>query len=136
MSTIALEGTGSSIQFGSSAFSSDLISLTLPEITREAIDTTHLGTTAAKTAKPAKLRNVGEIGCEFDHNPAAIDLSSRDPEQITINYPLLSGQATPTKLVFNGFVTSQGGEEMKVDQRMVTKVTIKVNGDITVVPAT
>jgi hypothetical protein len=28
-------------------------------------------------------------------------------------------------------VSSQGGEEMKVDQRMMTKVTIVVNGDIT-----
>lgn len=136
MSTIALEGTGASIQFGSSAFSSDLISLTLPEITREAIDTTHLGTVSAKSSKPAKLRNVGEIQAEFDHDPAAIDLTKRDAEQITINYPLLSGQVTPTKLVFNGFVTSQGGEEMKVDQRMSTKATIKVNGDITVVAAT
>lgn len=136
MATIALEGTGASIQFGSSAFSSDLISLTLPEISREAIDTTHLGTTAAKTAKPAKLRAVGEVSAEFDHNPAAIDLTNRDPEQITISYPLLAGQTTPTKLVFNGFVTQQGGEEMKIDQRMVTKVTIKVNGDITVIAAT
>ncbi len=136
MATIALEGTGATISFGSSSFTSDLISLTLPEFTREAIDTTHLGTTAAKTAKPAKLRAVGDISCEFDHDPAAIDLTGRDPEQITISYPLLTGQVTPARLVFNGFVTSQGGEEMKVDSRMSTKVTIKVNGDVTKVPAT
>jgi hypothetical protein len=131
MPTIALEGTGASIAFGSSLFSADLISLTLPESTREVIDTTHLGTTAAKTKKPAKLINVGEISCEFDHDPSQLNLTQRDPEQITIRYPLLTGQATPTTLVFNGFVSSQGGEEMKVDQRMMTKVTIVVNGDIT-----
>jgi hypothetical protein len=131
MPTVALEGTGSTIAFGSSLFSSDLISITLPENVREVIDTTHLGTTAAKTKKPAKLINVGEITCEFDHDPSAIDLTKRDPEQITIRYPLLTGQATPTTLVFNGFVSSQGGEEMKIDQRMITKVTIVVNGDIT-----
>lgn len=136
MPTIALEGTGATIQFGSSTFASDLISLTLPEITREAIDTTHLGTTGAKTAKPAKLRNVGEIQAEFDHDPAQLDLTKRDAEQITISYPLLTGQATPTRLVFNGFVISQGGEEMKIDDRMRTKVTIRVNGDITVNAAT
>lgn len=136
MTTIALEGTGATIQFGSSTYTSDLISLTLPEITREAIDTTHLGTLNAKTAKPAKLRSVGEIQAEFDHDPAALDLTRRDPEQITISYPLVAGQVTPTRLVFNGFVTGQGGEEMKVDDRMRTKVTIKVNGDITVVAAT
>jgi hypothetical protein len=131
MPTIALEGTGATISFNTSLFSSDLISITLPESTREVIDTTHLGTTTAKTKKPAKLINVGEISCEFDHDPAAVDLAKRDPEQITIRYPLLTGQSTPTTLVFNGFVSTQGGEEMKVDQRMITKVTIVVNGDIT-----
>jgi hypothetical protein len=135
MPTIALEGTGSSISFATSVFTSDLVSLTLPEKAREVIETSHLGTIGAKTYKPAKLKNVGSISCEFDHNPAADDLTDNDPEVITINYPLLTGQTTPAKLTFTGFVTSQGGEEMKIDQRMTTKVTIQVNGDMTFTPA-
>ena len=136
MATVALEGTGATIAFAISSFTADLISLTLPDKAREAIDTTHLGTTGAKTYKPAKLKTVGDISCEFDHNPEANDLTDNVIETITISYPLLSGQSTPTRLVFSGFVISQGGEEMKVDQRMVTKVTIKVSGDITITPAT
>lgn len=136
MTTIALEGTGASIGFATSVFTSDLISLTLPEKAREVIETTHLGTAGAKTYKPAKLKNVGTISCEFDHNPAADDLTDNDPETITITYPLVTGQTTPAKLTFNGFVISQGGEEFKTDQRMTTKVTIQVNGDMTFVPAT
>jgi hypothetical protein len=136
MPTIALEGTGASIAFANSSFTSDLISLTLPEKAREVIETTHLGTTGAKTYKPAKLKNIGTMSAEFDHNPEAVDLTSKDPEQITISYPLQAGQTTPTKLVFNGFVTQQGGEEFKVDARMTTKVTIQVNGDVNVVAAT
>jgi hypothetical protein len=136
MATIALEGTGANIAFATSSFTSDLISLTLPEKSREVIETTHLGTVGAKTHKPARLINVGTISAEFDHDPVAIDLTKKDPEAITISYPLLTGQTTPTRLVFTGFVTAQGGEEFKVDARMTTKVTIQVTGDITITPAT
>lgn len=136
MPTIALEGTGASISFASSTFTADLISLTLPERAREVIDTTHLGTLVSKTFKPAKLQNPGTISAEFDHNPEAQNLVGNPIEQITINYPLQSGQTTPTRLVFQGFVSQMGGEEMKVDSRMTTKVTIQVSGDISVVAAT
>lgn len=136
MPTIALEGTGASIAFASSTFTADLISLTLPERAREVIETTHLGTLVSKTFKPAKLQNPGTISCEFDHVPEAQNLVLNSIEQITINYPLQAGQTSPTRLVFQGFVTQMGGEEMKVDSRMTTKVTIQVSGDITVTPAT
>lgn len=136
MSTIALEGTGASIAFGTSAFTSDLITLTLPEIMREVIETTHLGTLVAKTFKAGKLINVGTISAEFDHDPAAVNLVKQVTEQITISYPLLTNQVTPTRLVFQAFCTKQGGEEFKVDSRMTTKVELQVTGDLTVVPAT
>lgn len=136
MPTIALEGQGASIAFGTSSFSNDLISLTLPDKAREVLETTHLGTTGAKTYKPAKLKNVGDIACEFDHNPAQADLLLGDVETITISYPLISGQSTPTKLQFSGFVTNVGGEEFKTDAKLMSKVTIKVSGDITVIAAT
>ncbi len=136
MTTYALEGTGASIGFGTSTFVSDLLSLTLPEKAREVIETTHLGTSGAKTYKPAKLKNVGNIECEFDHNPAADDLTDNVVETITINYPLLSGQSVAAKLVFSGFVIKQGGEEFKTDQRMTTKVSIQVTGDLTFTAAT
>ena len=136
MPTIALEGTGASIAFALSSFTSDLITLTLPERQREVIETTHLGTTGGKTFKPAKLVNNGTISCEFDHNPAAQKLVKNPVEQITISYPLESGQTTPARIVFQGFVTGEGGEELKVDSRMTTKATIQISGDITEVPAT
>lgn len=137
MTTICLEGTGASIAFGTTTtFLSDLISLTLPEESREVIDTTHLGTTVAKTSKPAKLKMIGDIQAEFDYNPSAPKLVDQAMETITINFPLLAGQTTPKKKVFTGYVSQQGGEEMVVDKPMRTKVTIKVSGDITETAAT
>ena len=135
MATIALEGTGATIQFATSGFAADLITLTLPEYTRETIDTTHLGTTGAKTSKPAKLHMVGDIAATFDHDPAEVNMVKEDPETITITYPLLAGQSVGKKLSFSGYVTSQGGEEMTVDQRMITSITIKPAGTVTETPA-
>lgn len=135
MPTIALEGTGASIAFSVSSFTSDLISLTLPEESVEVIDTTHLGTPTAKTSKPAKLKKIGSISCEFDHNPSAPRLL-RVEQTFTISWPLLTGQATPYKRVYTGYVSSEGGEEMKVDNKMTKKVTIEVSGDYSEVAAT
>ncbi len=136
MTTYAVEGTGATIAFGTSTYASDLITFTLPEQMRAVIDTTHLGTTIAKTHKPAKLKDVGAISCEFDHNPAAADLLLNALETITIAYPLLSGQSTAAKLQFSGFIEKQGGEDFKVDARLLTKISIKVSGDLTKIAAT
>ncbi len=136
MTSVNLEGTGASIAFATSQFASNLISLTLPEKTRAEMDTSHLGTSSAKTWKNAKLKDVGTIACEFDHNPDEVSLIEQEPEQITITYPLLPGQATAATLVFNGFVTQEGGEEFKIDTLLRTKATIRVNGDIEYTAAT
>jgi hypothetical protein len=136
MTTIALEGVGATIAFGTTTgFTNDLVSLTLPEKSREALETTHLGTVGAKTYKPAKLKNVGTISCEFDTDPEAPALIDGDVEQIVITFPALEGFSVGTKLTFSGFVTSEGGEEFKPDTLMRTKVTIQVSGDMDVTDA-
>ncbi len=136
MSTIALEGVGARIKFYSSNLTSDLITLSLPERAREAISTTHLGTKVAKTSKPGKLIDAGQISAEFDHDPDAPVLLKQDPETIAIHYPLEEGQDNPARLSFKGFVVSEGGEEFNVDTRMTTKVTIQVISDYSYTPAT
>jgi len=71
MTTVALEGTGATIAFSVSSFVADLISLTLPEETVAVLDTTHLGTTVAKTAKPATLISHGDISPTSEFIPAS-----------------------------------------------------------------
>lgn len=135
MTTIALEGTGAAIAFSVSSFTSDLITLTLPDETVESMETTHLGTTGAKTSKPGKLKAIGPIECEFDHNPAAPSLLKVE-QAFTISWPLRTGQATPYKRVYSGYVSKQGGEPMEVGKLMRSKVTITVSGDYSEVQPT
>jgi hypothetical protein len=56
--TVALEGTGARIHFTDSNISGELIALTIDEQTREAIDTTHLGTVGGKTGAACECRRV------------------------------------------------------------------------------
>lgn len=132
---INLEGTGASIQFEDSGFDAPLVSLTLPEVTREKIETSHLGTTGAKTNKPGKLIANGDISCVFRHDAEQDNLLLEEPELITISYPLLSGESEPKRLQFVGYAISQGGEDVSIDTIMDTNVTLAVSGPITVTPA-
>jgi Ca2+-binding RTX toxin-like protein len=136
MSTkINLEGTGASISFGTSGFSAPLVSLTLPELTREKLDTSHLGTIGGKTNQPGKLYAVGDISCVFRHDAEETSLILEEPETITITYPLLPGESTAKKLSFTGYAISDGGEEVAIDTIMDTSVTLAVSGAVTVTPA-
>jgi hypothetical protein len=129
---MAIEGTGTTITFATSAFTAEVIDIQHPELSRESLETTHLGTTTAKTFQPSKLHDPGECSITVHHDPAdeASDLIGEDPEVITITYPLESGQSTAATKVFTGFVTSVGGESMKVGELMQTKLTIKITGPV------
>jgi hypothetical protein len=127
---MAIEGTGATIAFATSGFTAECTNIQLPERARESLETTHLGTTTAKTFKPAKLYDSGEVTVTVFHDPAADLLIGEEPEQITITYPLETGQSTAATAVFTGFVTGQGGESFKVGELMSTNLKIKVTGAI------
>lgn len=128
MSDNDIEAVGATIAFASTGFSYNLIDLVAPSRAREALETTHLGTTVAKTFKPGKLHTVGVYEATFDHKPGALDMLTKGKERVTITYPLEEGQTTPATIAFDAFVTQMGGEEYKVDTLMRSKVSLQVTG--------
>lgn len=137
MTTIAMEGQGGTITFGTSGFAADLITLTLPEFSKESFGTTHQGTVGAETFKACKLYTVGDISAEFDYDPSETNLVAEGAsETITIALPLLPGQTTPHTFAFPGHVSSFGGQTMDRGDRMKLSVTIKPEGAVTETPAT
>lgn len=124
--TLALEGLGAKIRFNASGFESDLIALTLSPKARATIDTTHLGTEAAKTKRPGQTQDLGTIEAVFDHDPAAVSLVGRPAEQVIITYPEDLGYEFDP-IVLWAFATEQGGERMFPDGRMVTAVTLSLS---------
>jgi hypothetical protein len=124
--TLALEGLGAKIRFNASGFESDLIALTLSSKARATIDTTHLGTEAAKTKRPGQTQDLGTIEAVFDHDPAAVSLVGRPAEQVIITYPEDLGHEFDP-IVLWAFATEQGGERMFPDGRMVTAVVLSLS---------
>ena len=124
--TLALEGLGAKIRFNASGFESDLIALTLSPKARATIDTTHLGTDAAKTKRPGQTQDLGTIEAVFDHDPAAVSLVGRPAEQVIITYPEDLGHEFDP-IVLWAFATEQGGERMFPDGRMVTNVVLRLS---------
>lgn len=124
--TLALEGSGATIQFLGCGFSSDLLGLVLSDKAREAIETSHLGTVGAKTYKPGETQDLGTIEAVFDHAPDAVNLVGLPPGQIVIRYPDTDTMQYDPIVVW-GFAVQQGGEKMWPDNRMVTAVTIRLS---------
>ena len=132
MPTIALEGTGASIAIA--GFTADLLSLSLPEPTKEAIATTHLGTPVALTNKGSRLADPGQVTVEFDEVPGAPAILNRAPESVTITYPLRPGLATPDRLRFTAFAVAEGAGESTVGNRLTRKLTLALTGESVFTP--
>ena len=118
-------GTGVTIAFGTSAFVANVMSISHGGIQRPSVDTTHLGTTTARTFMPGDLYDGGEITLNIQWDPAA---AVKPPiggavETITIDF------GTPT-VSFSGFATGYG-YDVPLEELMTSEITIKVTGAIT-----
>lgn len=122
-------GNGTTISFATSAFSANWISLDSPEMVREAIETSHLGTTGSKTFLPGDLVDNGEISGQIQFDASTDPPIDGAVEVITITYPDTSTWA------MSGFMTSYKGASCENDTLMAADVKIKITGDITITAA-
>lgn len=129
---IVLEGLGVVIRFDGAELDAPLLGIDLSGADRAAIESTHLGTVTAKTYKPAVGSDLGEIDILMDCNPESVRLTQYPPQTIEIIYPLQPGETTTQTLRFRGFVTRQGSQTMRVDQRTTTRLLVKLTGQETV----
>lgn len=116
---------GGTISF-STGFLAQIISVTLPEQAREAIDTSHAGTTGGDmTFIPSDLIDHGELQVELNFDETTAPPIDSAAETVTITF------ASATTWAFTGFMTNYSAEA-PIDDRMTATATIKVSGDITV----
>lgn len=118
-------GTGTTITFGTSAFTAEIMAVTPPPSTREKIKTSYMSTTLDHTYIPASLVDHGEL--EFDisfEGGLNVPLHSA-AETITITYP--DGDTW----VFSGFVTDFTGS-VPLEDKMTGTIKVAVSGAITV----
>lgn len=121
-------GTGTTVAFGTSSYSTQILSVAMSGVSRPALNTSHLGTTAVQsgdwnnaTFLPGEIVDGGEVTLECHYNPDVVPPFDSAAETITIT---VNGGAT---LVFSGFVTD-ADVNMGLDEVMTQSLTIKVAG--------
>ena len=126
-------GTGATIAFTTTAKTFKVRSIKQSGIKRDAIDTTHLGTTTAKTFMPSDLIDGGEIEVELLWEPGAIGTRpsyAGATETVTITFPMHSGGSVAAAVSFSGFVMDVGFD-VPLEDLMISTFKIKVTGDLT-----
>lgn len=123
-------GTGTSISFGTSGFTAEVLGINHNGVERPSIDTSHLTTTTAKTFMPGDLVDQGEFSLDIAFNPNILPPIKSAAETIVITFPVPSGLSTGATYTFTGFCTG-ASQVIPFEERMTGTVTIKVSGDIT-----
>lgn len=127
-------GTGTSISFGTSGFTAEVLGINHNGVERPAIETSHLGTTVAKTFMPGDLVDQGEISLDIAFNPNILPPIKAAAETIVITFPVPSGLSTGATYTFTGFCTG-ASSTILFEERMTATITVKISGDITKVNA-
>lgn len=121
-------GTGLVVTFAS-GFLAEIIDATPPEATRESVDTTHMGTTTARTFTPVDLIDWGEASFDIAFDPGTRPPIDQAAEAVTLTF------RNGDTWAFTGFMTGYAPAN-PLEERSTATCRIKVSGDVTVVNVT
>lgn len=133
---------GSSITANTSSFTAELTSISMSGISRAAIDTTHLTTTApstgefgGKTFQPSDFADGGTLNISGHFDPDDVPPVNQPAEVWDIDFDIEGSDSTATSWSFTGFMTdfNPSGE---MEGKWTFDATIKVSGVITRTAAT
>jgi len=130
------EGHAATLDFATSSYAPNVISINTPGISREALATTHLGTTGGKSFIPGALPDYGELSFTVQVNPDALPPITAVAEDITLTFGDGGSETSPAEWAFSGFITSVGDSNVSTDEIIVHDITVKVSGAITPTAAT
>ena len=123
-------GTGTTITFGTSAWTGSVISIGGTTQSREPLEDTHLATTNQKTYVFDDLIDAGDFELEFywDQSASIFPPISAVAETITVTFPLKSGETTNATLAGSGGVIEATGPDASNGELMVGSMSIKWDG--------
>jgi hypothetical protein len=126
MAGTATDGTGATITFGTSTFAAELLDLSWDGRTRDALKSTHMGTTGSHTYIPADLVDGGEVTATFHFNCTdnTATLLSAVAEMVTVGWA--SGRSWAASMFCTEITASS-----KIGEVMQQTAKFKVSGAIT-----
>ena len=116
-------GTGTTIVFGTSGFTAEILSLGSGGVSRDSYDTTDMATTGSMTKSPKKLVDEGTIDIEFAFDPNLQPPISGPTETVTITFPVPAGGSTGATLIGSGFITDFSWSA-ELEERMTASATL------------
>jgi len=119
-------GTGTSITFDS-GFLGELLSISPPNASREAIDVSHMGTSLNRAKLPSKLTNWNQLSGTMGYDPSEAPPMTSDAEAIVITF----ANSAATTWSFSGFMTGFD-PTVELEDRAEADFTIEVTGGITI----
>lgn len=129
-------GNGASLTFGSSAFSAEITSMEIADISRDPIETTHLGSTNVGAGKVGgkeyilpTLADTPMLNIEGHFNPDTVPPVDDDIELITITF------ASGATWAGSGGMTSYNPGGIAVDSKMTFSASVKFTGPVTITGA-
>lgn len=118
-------GTGASLAM-STTFTAELTSIALENMTRVAVDKSHLGTSGAKSFLFGDQFDPGQLSLAFHHKTTERPPIDADAGAVTVTYPDASTWAST-----GGFI--EAGHSVPMEEIMSGTGTVKLSGDVVVV---
>lgn len=131
------EGHGATLTLGTHSWDTAALitSISFDAIARASLETTHLGTSNARSYMPEDLPDYGAITVEFLHIDA-IAPPYAAAETVTVTYPLGSGQSGAATIAFSGFLVDYTPGSPAVGEIMKGTAKWKAAGVMTFTAAT
>ena len=122
-----LIGTGTTVTFNGNAMA-EILDVTPPNMSRESVQSSHMGTLEAHTHLPTKLYDGGELTLEIAFDPDwAVPFTNADAQACVITFP----NSGATTWSFDAFITGYEPTD-PLEDRMTATLTLKVTGEVTI----
>lgn len=122
-------GTGTTITFGTSSFTAQVLAINNTGTSRESIDTSHMGTVGGRTFISGDLFDPGQLDLDIQFLPEARPPYTGAAETVTVTFPTNGTQTVGAKYAALGFVTAFDWSD-PMEDLMTASTSIKFSGNI------
>jgi len=129
-------GTGTTITFGTSGYSANIESVSWSGLTRNEVDTTHMGSAEAnnfggRSFISGDLVDAGELAIVVQYNPDTDPPIDAAAETITVTWPKYGDDASAANWACSGFLTNFEIND-PLEDKMTATATVKFTGSVTI----
>ena len=132
-------GTGATLTTSGTSWNARITEMQWSGISREHVETTHLGSSDARTYLPGDLYDPGELSLSIQYEPGnePQGLTSATQQEWTLNFPLNAAQGQATAATLHGTASvSEFSFGVPLEDVITGDVTFKFSGPLTWTSAT